>query len=239
MKKKYIILYSIFVLVFIFSCVPKKDKENVLEITPNTAQPGDVIFISKKDSAFSLESNPEILIAEKQATIITVTSEGLLQVLVPKVKSGTVSISVLENKQNVGSVELKILEASSEQLLLELNPNGELKLVRRSDVSGEVVNKFATHNIQLNYDLIGQNDVVIFSGSISHPRKIGMEVFDDQEGTKIYRELNESQPVVFPIRIPKLKEAVSVRFYEADQGVDLTNQQGREKRVFLSEINLR
>ncbi len=239
MKNKFLFMYSLFIMGFAFSCDFKNGQGDFFEISHSIAQPGETVFISKNEGTFSLDSELEVSIAEKDAPIVGVSPQGLLQVLVPKVKEGTANVSVSENKQNIGSAELRILGSSTEQLLLELNEEGELKLIRKKDDLGGLENQFATGDIQLNYDLVCQNENVIFSGSIAHPQKTGLEIFEDPEGTKIHREVPKQMSVVFPIRIPKLDEAKLVRFYEAESGVDLTTREGREKRVFLSEIKLR
>ena len=234
MKNIILLNYSILLLGILFSCTPR----NFLKITPNSRQVGETVFISKNQGTFSPEAKIEVSIAEMNATVIGVTDDGVLQVLVPKAKEGSATVSVSENGQHAGNAQLTILGSSAEQLLLELSPEGELKLIRKKDDSGGLEYQFATGEVQLNYDLIGADDNVIYSGSIAHPQKAGVEIFEDPEGTNIHREVPK-RAVVFPIRIPKLQEAVSVRFYEAEAGTDLTTRDGRSKRVFISEINLR
>ncbi len=239
MTYKYLVLCILYILISTYSCTPEKDTNKAFEIAPNSVRSSEAIYIKKTEGTFSSKSNLIVSIGEKNARILSTTSTGLLKVLVPKIKTSIVDVKVSENNQQIGSEKLNILDSSSEQLLLKLDPNGNLELLERKENNSIVSYQFATDDIQLNYDLIDQNQNVIFSSSIAHPQKMGVEIFDDPEGRKIHRTQPKLTSMIFSIQIPKSSNAIAVRFYEANQGVDLADQEGRKERIPLSEINLR
>jgi hypothetical protein len=239
MEKKFLIAYLFFLIGFATSCDVKTAQSSRLEISPTSAHSGEMVFVKKTEGAFSNKSDIQVSISNADAPVVDVSADGLVKVLVPNVKAGSAKVQVKENKEDAGAGTLTILEAAAEQLLLEMSENGELKVIRKKDDSGDLAYHFAHGDIQLNFDLTDGNGNVIYSGSIPHPQKTGMEIFEDPNGEKIHREAPMKKSVVFPIRIPKTKGAELIRFYEAGPDMDLTTAKGREERTFISEIKLR
>ena len=103
--------------------------------------------------------------------------------------------------------------------------------------AGGYERSFATGNIQLSYDIMSADGRMIYSGSVIHPVRERMEVFESPEGTNIHRE-GKIKPAVFSLKVPSIREASSIRFYEAPADADLTTTRGREQRKFLEEIKI-
>ncbi len=213
-----------------------------ISVTPAKSAPGETILLARSQGKFDRTTGLQVTFGKTVATVIGVNDLGHLEVLVPMAigmaEQGSTTISLTENGKSVGRVAFEIQPATAKQLILEMNTDGRLRLVSDKPYGGGYDQQFSTRTFQLSYDIMAANGNLLFSASIAHPVKERAEVFENPEGSGIHREGKES-PSVFPVKIPNLKEAVVIRFYEASARMDLTTPEGRRGRKFLSEIKLR
>ncbi len=215
-----------------------RDDGSQLAVSPAKGSPGETVLIAKPQGKFgSSTKGLQVTFGKTPATVIGTDPQGNLRVLVPMGAEGGTSVSVSENGQSAGKAAFEMLPPTGRQLVLQMDPSGKLEMLSSKPYGGGHDSGFSTRTFQLSYDLLSADGNLLFSASISHPVKERMEVFERPDGAQIHREAKVS-PSVFPVKIPNLRQAVLIRFYEAERGMDLTTEAGRRERKFLQEIKL-
>lgn len=209
-----------------------------LSIVPSKGSPGETVLLVMPQSESDSLGVLLVYFGKTPATIIRADNRGNLLVLVPMSADGKTSVSLSKNGQKVGKTAFEILPPTARQLVLQLDDSGgDLEMLSDQPYSGGYNQGFSTPTFQLSYDLMSDNGNLLFSSSIPNPAKQGMEVFENPDGTGIHREAKVGISV-FSINIPNLGQAATIRFYEAQPGVDLSSVEGRMERKFLREIKL-
>ena len=97
-----------------------------------------------------------------------------------------------------------------------------------------------TDHTRLAFDVLNSSGGLVYTGSILHPIAGRLEVVDDSaKGEPLFHATPNSDDAVFAINLPNVPELCSVRFYEADAGLDLASEQGRSARRFVKEITIK
>ncbi len=208
-----------------------------LTVSPAKGSPGATVFLARGEGSFEKTEGLQVNFGKMPASILGTDGMGHLQVMVPMLDAGQISISVLENGKSIGSAAFEVMPAAARQLILQMNSDGKLDLMSAKPVASDYDRTYAMSVEQLSYDVLSADGNLLFSASIAHPIKQRKEVFENPEGV-VHRE-KQASPAVFAVKIPNLAEAVVVRFYEAPANADLTDPAIRQNRKLLSEIKLR
>lgn len=207
-----------------------------IEVVPPKARPGDQVLIQNLKGLRS-EKGLEVRFGSTGAAVVGSPDSIGLRVLVPNIQSGKTRIQVLYGGKEIGATEMEILAAPALQMVLEMSAEGKIQTLSKQPYSGGYDQGFAHASRQLSYDILNAAGQILFSASIPYPATEQKEVFEDPKEGQIRRSDEKLKTAVFPLKIPNIEGAASIRLYDA--AGDLTKSADRSKRKLLQEITLR
>lgn len=207
-----------------------------IEVVPPKARPGDQVLIQNLKGLRS-EKGLEVRFGSAGAAVVGRPDSIGLRVLVPNIQSGKTRIQVFYGGKEIGATEMEIMDAPALQMVLEMSAEGKIKTLSKQPYSGGYDQGFAHASRQLSYDILNAAGQILFSASIPYPATEQKEVFEDPKEGQIRRTDETLKTAVFPLKIPNIEGAVSIRLYDA--AGDLTKSSDRSKRKLLQEITLR
>lgn len=207
-----------------------------IEVVPPKARPGDQVLIQNLKGLRS-EKGLEVRFGSTGAAVVGSPDSIGLRVLVPNIQSGKTRIQVLFGGKEIGATEMEILAAPALQMVLEMSAEGKIQTLSKQPYSGGYDQGFAHASRQLSYDILNAAGQILFSASIPYPATEQKEVFEDPKEGQIRRSDEKLKTAVFPLKIPNIEGAASIRLYDA--AGDLTKSADRSKRKLLQEITLR
>ena len=213
------------------------DKTPKLFVSPNKSHPSEIIYLNLINDKLDSSKDLKLMIGEQCAEILDVNEEGQIAALTPMLKTGNQKVVLFRKTKVLGTTQLHVQEPLATQLLLEMNEQGNTRVIRKKASSGLYTTGFADKHFQLSYDIFSKNGSLLYSASIPHPMKERIEVYDSPKEGGMFQSDSPKQ-VTFPLKIPNIKEAALIKLYESPSRLDLTNADQRKERKQISEIEL-
>ena len=210
-----------------------------MTVLPEGASPGMVVHLTTSRPMLSKET--QIDFGGERATISRLISQTEAEVLVPNVSPGQTTLAVSSGKDEKETVTFTVLPARNQQLVLRMKDN-RVELVAVQPTSGEITSTTAEATgaeAQLSFDVLNAAGVVVYTAAIPDPIQQRMEVFEGPSADQsTMRREPMSHEAVFAIKVPKLPDGGTVKFFEAAGGVDLLQGEDRKRRTPIGEIKL-
>jgi hypothetical protein len=228
--------------VFLVSCngcsTSRHTEAHHLQVSPEQSNSGEIIYLYDSSKTIKPDSNLTVKFGESSGTVVGTDTAGQIAVMVPNLNQGQYKISVLKNKDTVGFSTLKIGAPPAQLLVLSINDNHEIKVMKSMPYNGDYQSGFTSASSQLSFDLTDDANNVIYSASIPDPVTEGMEVFRGKD-TMSREKMGMMGNATFAVKIPNIQQATKVNFYTSAPGADLHNAEGRRSRKLVSQIDLR
>ena len=231
---------SAFVLVVVSVLLPVgclHDEPARLMVAPPKVVPGDQLAIHSPDASFVDRSTIEVKFGDVVSRGIRVDDSLTIAALVPKLEPGPVKVVVRDGGDLVGEGEVTILRHPLLRLLLIYN-NGDITLEHALDFNGGY-GPVAESGRRVSYDVFDESGTLKYSGAVPHPAESTIEIFGDPaRGETIQRVPRGDAPIHFLVPIPNLEGEITVRFFDAESGLDLTDPDDRADRTPIAEITI-
>lgn len=202
---------------------------------PQEAAPGETIFLQKENAGFKNTSDIGVMIGGRPAPIVRIIDESLVEVMVPKLPPGKAEVVLTHRGRSIGVFETTIRPAPLRRLYMTLDGD-DFRIDRVRPYTGHY-DRPETRGSRLSYDVVDENDQLIYTGAIRHPEEHTVEVFGYPDSTSIRREQVRG-PKRFILKIPYVDGPVRVRLFRVEDGVDLADARERKRRVFIREFEL-
>jgi hypothetical protein len=212
-----------------------------LTLFPQGGSPGMMVRVSAEKPLFARDRGAKVEIGGAGASISQTVSDAEAEVMIPNVRAGATTLNVTGEKgEGKASAPFTVLPARAQQLVLSWK-DGRIELLAVHATADEP-SAFATEGSAelLSFDLLNKDGALVYTGVIPHPAQQHMEVFDEpaQQKTNIRRE-GMAHEATFALKIPKLPEEATVRFFEAPPGGNLLDANARESRKAVGEIKVK
>ncbi|MEJ2720707.1 MAG: hypothetical protein P8181_06145 [bacterium] len=200
------------------------------------AAPGESIFLHREKAGFKNVDDIGVTIAGRPAPVVRIVDESTVEVMVPKLPPGPAEIRLLHRGRSLGAFEMTVDPAPLRRLFMTLDGD-EFRIDRVRPYTGHY-DKPATRGRRLSYDVLDQNDRLIYTGAVPFPADQTVEVFGYPKPTSVRSEKMRG-PNRFIIKIPYAEGTIRVRIFSVEDGVDLSDPRGRQRRTFIRvfEIN--
>jgi hypothetical protein len=211
-----------------------------MTVLPEGASPGMIVRLTTSKPMLSNEA--QIDFGGERATISRLISQTEAEVLVPNVSPGQKMLTVASGKKDEKETSgFTVLPARNQQLVLQMKDN-RIELMAVNPTSGESTSSAAEAKgaeAQLSFDVVNAAGVVVYTGTIPHPLQRRMEVFDGQSANEAtMRRERMVRETVFAIKVPKLPDGATIKFFEAPGGADLLQADARKSRKPIGEIRV-
>ena len=213
-----------------------KAESRHLQVSPEQSNSGEIIYLYDSTRSIKADSNTIIKFGQSTGAFIKADTSGQIAVMVPNLNQGEYKISVLKNKDTIGFSTIKIAAPPSMLLVLSINSNHEIKVVKSIPYNGIYQSGFSQSGSQLSFDLTDGSNV-FYSASIPDPVTAGMEVFKGRDSIS-HEKIDAMGSATFAIKVPNLQHASMINFYISAPNQNLLNADGRRSRKLVSQISL-
>jgi hypothetical protein len=207
-----------------------------VETFPSAAAPGQTIQVHLG----SFKGNPDnlrVMVGDQPGRIVQ-RHQNMLEVMVPSVAGDSVTLSVFDGEKQVAQSSFSIAASQSLRLLLSVRDGG-VRLLRAVPSNHRPTHLAETKRTRLSFDIVDSQNVVVYTGSIPHPRTRPPERFvlsDTSTGSAGLVEAPDS--AIISIFIPMPQDSARVDFYKAGPHLDLRSNADRARRSRLNQITV-
>jgi hypothetical protein len=212
------------------------DRKATVETFPSAAAPGQTIQVHLG----SFKGNPDnlrVMVGDQPGRIVQ-RHQNMLEVVLPSVKEDSVTLAVFDDNRQLAQSSFYMLAPASLRLLLWVS-NDSVRLIRALASNHAPTGLAATQRTRLSFDVITNQNIVVYSGSIPHPKTRPPERFaqsDTVSATGGLTDLPDS--AVVSIFIPMPQDSVRIDFYEAGPGLNLLTNADRALRGRINQLRV-
>jgi hypothetical protein len=218
-----------FLLVTAIGC---SEEEGDLTVSPDSAVPGETVYINKPGAGFDDVEDIEVTFANRKGPIARIVGPSTLEVMVPMLEPDVVKVIVNHGGEQIGEALMTVNHPPKLRLFLTMRHH-EIELERAQPYSGRY-DRVASRGERLSYD-VNYEGRIMFRGAIPHPKTVTAEVFHDPVRGSMKR-VPLVEPFLFTVTIPYFKGKTFVRFYEIGDTLDLANPDDLDDRELMTEI---
>ena len=208
------------------------EEEGDLTVSPDTAVPGETVYVNKPGAGFDDVEDIEVTFANKNGPIARIVDSSTLEVMVPMLPPDVVKLIVNHNGEQIGVTLFRVDHPPKLRLFLTMQDR-EIELERAQPYSGRY-DRVARQGERLSYD-VNHEGRIMFRGAIPHPKTATAEVFHDPLPGSM-RRVPLVEPFHFTVTIPYFRGKTFVRFYEIGDTLDLADPGDLDSRQLLTEI---
>jgi IPT/TIG domain len=208
-----------------------------IEVTPDKASSGQTVFLRMKNAGFADPGAIKVTIGDRAAPVVRIVDSNTIEVLIPKLPEGRPTIKVSYTWKTSGSGLMTITPPRFLRVFLRME-NHAVAIEGLRPYNGEY-DFNATSGRRVSFDVLGDDEVLIYTGAIPHPESATIEVFGPPGDPSPLR-VPVREPYHFQIKIPYTAERApaKLRLYDAPDGADLSADGRRKERTFITEIKL-
>jgi len=209
-----------------------------LAVNPDSARPGNLVRLHQERGDFQSYDSLRVVVGGLPAYVTRVINNTDLDVLVPMQLPGTVEVKLQEGRTVTATARLAIRQTDCERVVMKME-GGHVSLLRVDPCTDAISRDVAAGNERLSFDLVDPNGRLIHTTSILHPLKTPGEAFSPSGAGATIERRPPPSPAVFWVRVPRDPQAKTLRVYEAEARLDLTNPRDRDNRVLLDSLTVK
>ncbi len=207
-----------------------------IETSPHAAAPGETVRI-RLHSYRGDTGRLRVTAGDKPAHIVHATSDEVV-ILMPSLDADSVTVAVVDGGRTVATTGVRVLRARSLRLLLLVGESGP-RLLRATPSNHAPTGLARTRRTRLSFDIINENNVVVYSGSIPAPGGQRRERFSKRSNrSTAVGGVSPGADTVVPVWIPMPEGPVHIGLFEAGPNLDLGAPDDRAKRRAIGQVEV-
>ena len=207
--------------------------ERDLMVLPAQAAPGQTVHVSYREPAFTKRDTIDVTFGDKRGHVVKIINQSTIEVLVPRLRAGTVTVTVRTDRGVLGTATLKVIHPPLLRIFVSTS-GGRLAVDRIQPYTGSL-GESAAGGLRLSYDVVTDSGDLLYTAAIRHPATAEMESFDEDGNIRRIPSLGFA-PIV--IKIPYVESSFRLQLFEADPGLNLMDPKDRDERRLLQEFTI-
>jgi hypothetical protein len=209
-----------------------------LEVTPQTAWPGDKVRLHQNHGGFSHFDTLRVVVGRHAAYTRLIGDEDA-DVMVPlRASRGPQEVRLFDGGREIASTQLALRRAHGLRVVLKIE-GGTISVLRTEPCGNDFTGDVPSLASRLSFDIIDDPGNVLYTGSILHPLNTEGEVFSRSGSDANASRVPPPTTTTFWVRVPNQPSARDIRVYDVAPGISLADSAGRASRQQLGTLALK